>query len=167
MKRMINRKILFVLFLALSLLWMSVIFGFSSKDAQESTVQSNWVTELLISIFEDDFDEMTELQRQTLVEKYDGMVRKFAHFAVFAVLGFLTYCTAGSIKWIPDRAFIPMLVSVPVSVVFAVTDEYHQTFVDGRSCQISDVLVDSFGVLCGAAFAVFAVLLLRRILVKH
>lgn len=48
-----------------------------------------------------------------------------------------------------------------VSVVYAVTDEIHQTFVTGRSAAVSDVLLDS-----GAALAAILVIKLIRWLVE-
>ena len=41
------------------------------------------------------------------------------------------------------------LVSWLIGTLYAVTDEIHQIFVAGRSCELSDVLIDSAGVLCG------------------
>ena len=33
--------------------------------------------------------------------------------------------------------------------LYAVTDEIHQYFVPGRSCEFRDICIDSAGVLCG------------------
>ena len=166
MKKLFNRRNAFVLFLVLSVAWMSVIFGFSSRDAEESTVQSNSVTELLIKIFEKDYDSLPDAQKQLLVEKYDGIVRKIAHFGIFGVLGLLTYFAAGSLRWIPDFLVKPSYISWPCCVAFAITDELHQMFVPGRSCQIKDVLIDSSGALCGTFVAIVAVLLAKKMLLK-
>lgn len=162
----INKKriVLFSVFAVLSALWMAVIFGFSSKNAEESTVQSNFVTELLVSIFEDDFDELDEAQRQLLIEKYDGVVRKTAHFCVYALLGFLVYFTAGSLKWIPSLVIKPAAVSTAFCTLFAATDEYHQSFVDGRAGQPRDVLIDGMGALCGTLCAIAVVLIVKKII---
>ena len=167
MKKLLNRRIVFVLLLALSIAWMAVIFGFSSRDAEESTVQSNSVTELLIRIFEKDYDTLSDVQKQALVEKYDGIVRKIAHFGVFGVLGLLTYFAAGSLVWIPDFLVKPACISWPCCVVFAITDEWHQVFVPGRSGQIKDVLIDSSGALCGTLFSIVAVVIVKKLFRKR
>ena len=58
--------------------------------------------------------------------------------------------TASSLRLI----LIPWL----IGSFFAVTDEYHQTFVEGRSCELRDMLIDS----CGVALGVFLVFLTNR-----
>lgn len=166
MKKLFNRRGAFVLFLILSVVWMAVIFGFSSSDAEESTVQSNSVTELLIKIFEEDYETLSDAEKLQLVEKYDGIVRKIAHFGIFGVLGFLTYFAAGSLVWIPDFRLKPVRISLPCCVVFAITDELHQMFVPGRSCQIRDVLIDSSGALSGTLAAMVVVLIAKSMLKK-
>lgn len=166
MKKLFDRRNVFVLFLILSITWMTVIFGFSSRDAEESTVQSNSVTELLIRIFEKDYDTMSDAQKQELVEKYDGIVRKIAHFGVFGVLGILTYFAAGSLRWIPEFLVKPAYVSLPCCILFAMTDEWHQMFVPGRSCQIKDVVIDSLGSFCGTLAVIAAVAMAKKIFKK-
>ena len=37
-----------------------------------------------------------------------------------------------------------------ISLVYAVTDEFHQTFVDGRNGTPVDVLIDSIGIAIAA-----------------
>ena len=98
-----------------------------------------------------------------LVEKYDGIVRKVAHFGIFGILGFLTYFTTGSLKWIPKRVVKPLVISVPFCVLFAIADEYHQSFVPGRSCQIKDMIIDSCGVICGTLAGIILILISRMI----
>ena len=60
-----NKRIAFFVCLVLTLLWGWVIFGFSANNAEESTIQSNAVTEIVLRIFYDDFDELS-------VEVYDN-----------------------------------------------------------------------------------------------
>ena len=162
-----KRTLMFALLATLSVVWMSVIFGFSSSDAEESTEQSNFVTEFLIKIFEDDYDTLNQNEKQLLIEKYDGVVRKLAHFGIFGVLGVLLYLTAGSLKWIPDSFAKPSYISLPLSWAFAAADEYHQTFVSGRSGQIKDVLIDSAGALCGTLFGIMVVVVVKKIKMRY
>ena len=44
---------------------------------------------------------------------------------------------------------VPRLVSAGLAALYALSDEYHQTFIPGRSGDLTDVLVDSAGI-CGA-----------------
>lgn len=116
----------------LTALCMGVIFWLSSRTAQESSEQSSAVLEWLISVFGDNLFT-------------DFIVRKLAHCLEFTGLCFLLnlslYQSFG--KKMPIRAI--MLTSL-----YAVTDEVHQLFVDGRSCQISDWAIDTAGAVIGA-----------------
>jgi VanZ family protein len=40
-------------------------------------------------------------------------------------------------------------VAIAIAVGYAVTDEFHQMFVPGRSAQLSDLLADAIGVVAG------------------
>jgi VanZ family protein len=61
------------------------------------------------------------------------------------------------LAWLYLRALWPhirnkttlRLVSAGLAALYALSDEYHQTFVPGRSGDLLDVLVDSVGI-CGA-----------------
>ena len=163
MKRMTaKRTAVFAVFLVMTILWMGTVFGFSSKNAEESTAQSNAVTEIVLRIFNKDFDSLDEEEQQELISKCDGFIRKTAHFVAYAILGVLMYCTIGTPVYLTKRVFRSSLFSVPISVVFAITDEYHQTMVDGRAGRFTDVLIDSSGVLTGTAVVIVAVILINR-----
>ena len=88
-----QKTIAFAVFLVLTVLWMGVIFGFSANNAEDSTIQSNAVTEFVIRIFNSDFDLLPETEQESLIEQYDGIIRKIAHFASYALLAYLMYHT--------------------------------------------------------------------------
>ena len=67
--------------------------------------------------------------------------RIVAHFAEYAVLATLwVWALAPSLG---RRAFV---VAAAISFVYAVADEYHQSFVEGRDSDPLDVLVDAAGI---------------------
>lgn len=66
-------------------------------------------------------------------------VRKLAHLGEYAVLGALAGRAAGR-----------PLPALALGAAYAATDEWHQTFVPGRSGQAADVLLDSAGAAAGA-----------------
>jgi VanZ family protein len=43
-----------------------------------------------------------------------------------------------------------MLWSVTWAVIYAVSDEWHQSFVLSRSATVADVIIDAIGAVCGA-----------------
>ena len=154
-KRKRSKRTAFWVCLVLTLLWGLVIFGFSANNAEKSTIQSNAVTEIVLRIFYDDFDELSPAEQQRLVDACDGVTRKLAHFTAYAILGFLLCSTLG---FAPGTFFIKNFKKAVFSfvpcVVFAVTDEYHQTLVEGRAGRFTDVVIDSSGVAFGIIIAV-------------
>ena len=113
------------------------------------------MTEFVIRIFNSDFDLLPETEQESLIEQYDGIIRKIAHFASYALLAYLMYhalVLASFFHYI--NIYVPAAISVVLCAVFAATDEYHQTFVDGRAGRFTDVLIDTSGALCGVLLAI-------------
>lgn len=73
-----------------------------------------------------------------------GITRKLAHFTEYALLGILA---ARAFRGSPRPALRArwFLVSVALVVVYALIDEYHQTFVPSRTGTIYDSLIDMIG----------------------
>ena len=69
---------------------------------------------------------------------WDTILRKLAHMAVFGLLWFLWW---RALAYDPNRR-----ISVLITIAYAVTDELHQTTVDGRHGAPADVLIDSAGI---------------------
>ena len=72
----------------------------------------------------------------------DFIVRKLAHFSEYVGLCFLV---SNAIYQLSKR-FIP-LYSCALTSFYAISDEFHQIFVDGRSCEIRDWAIDTVGAL--------------------
>ena len=73
------------------------------------------------------------------------ITRKIAHFTEYAILGFLA-----------ARAFRPFprwfLISLVLVVVYALLDEYHQSFVPSRTASLFDSLIDMLGGITALIF---------------
>lgn len=134
----------------LVVLWMVVIFAHSAMDAtdssQESGVIVTFITEHLIS----GYDEMEKEQQLEVTDTVTIIVRKGAHMTEYAILGFLL---VGALE-IRHLAIL-WLVAWMVAIAYAGTDEFHQTFVPGRSGELRDVYVDSAGALIGVSVAIW------------
>ena len=78
----------------------------------------------------------------------DGLLKKMGHAAAY-----------GSLAWLYYRALRPhfgaaaplRVASVALALIYALTDEFHQTLVPGRNGNLVDVMVDGAGA-CGAMF---------------
>ena len=123
-----------VLFWIFTALCMAVIFWFSSCTADTSAGQSNIIIQLICKIF----GVFGEDSLMILV------VRKSAHCLEYAGLAFLFNCA-----WYFTRNQRSLLLSVICTSLYAVTDEFHQLFVEGRSCEFKDWAIDTGGAVIG------------------
>ena len=72
---------------------------------------------------------------------WDLILRKIAHAAIYGLL-FLLWWRALRPVTSPPRAIAAALA---VAVLYAISDEWHQSFVDGRHGSPVDVLIDTAG----------------------
>lgn len=72
------------------------------------------------------------------------IVRKIAHFTEYAILGLLA---ARAFRTSPRRAISErwFLICATLIVVYALMDEYHQSFVPSRTASVFDSLIDMAG----------------------
>jgi VanZ family protein len=76
-----------------------------------------------------------------------GVTRKIAHFVLFAGLGASWYYYLRSLgKFTPGFTSLGSLLFV---ILYAFIDEFHQTFVPGRTGLLSDVLLNAISGLVG------------------
>jgi VanZ family protein len=85
----------------------------------------------------------------------DWVLRKIGHLAVYALLAFLT-ANALRAFGVPHAAALAIL----LGALYAVTDEFHQSLVPGRSSLAGDVMIDIAGLLIG--LGAWRLLLRRR-----
>lgn len=151
---------LYALAIALSVALAAFIFIMSSKPAPISAEQSGSIAELLAPIFVAGFEELDAAEQAEVLLDVDHVVRKIAHFCIYAFLGVLfTFSSLWHSRTWTMHLLLPWL----FGALYAASDEIHQAFVPGRGPLVSDVILDSVGVLFGAVFAlVIAKVLLNR-----
>ncbi|MBA3765495.1 MAG: VanZ family protein [Acidobacteria bacterium] len=117
------------------IVWMTLIFLFSTGGMSASNT-SRIVRPLLLWLFPDISEERLNLAH--------FIVRKTAHFAEYAILALLAARAfiSSSSKSLRRRWLIAALMLV---VVYALSDEYHQTFVPTRTGSIYDSFIDMSG----------------------
>jgi VanZ family protein len=97
------------------------------------------------------FSDQPHSGRETakILGDFNIAVRKCAHLTEYAVL-FALCKNAWSHSFERTRLWnLSGIGSLTIAISYALTDEWHQSFVPGRSATISDVLVDSSGALIG------------------
>lgn len=81
--------------------------------------------------------------RSGLPTFWDLILRKIIHIIEYAVLCLLIFRAFNNYRISWRRALI---LAGLFSILYAVSDEYHQTFIFGRSGAWRDVAIDAFGV---------------------
>ena len=125
--------------------WMGLIFYFSHQTAEKSSAVSGSLISLLAQRFYPGFNLLSLLERQELIASLQGIVRSVAHYCIFGGLGFFAYLTFVSYTNLKYKVRIFWMLET--GLLYAIIDEFHQSFVDGRSMQIVDILVDFGGVV--------------------
>lgn len=150
-----------VLWLAAAILWMALIFSFSDQKAEESSRVSGTLTwrlaESVNDAFRFDWDETVLSQYATALEH---PVRKAAHMTEYAVLAWILLGNFSLYEKTRRRRYF---YSEAASVLYAASDEFHQLFIKGRSCQFGDVCIDGLGAFLGLLFAFGAAFIAARI----
>ena len=139
------RKFLRIFSIILLVLWMGLIFFLSSQTADASSQTSGQVIEVLAEKFYPDFEGMTDSEKEAVVSSLQFAVRKATHIGIFAVLGFLAFLTF--ISYVNLRFATRIFWATALSCLYAASDEFHQRFVTGRSCELRDFLLDTAGIL--------------------
>lgn len=82
----------------------------------------------------------------------DYVLRKIAHFLEYAILFNLFYRGFKNTSKLPNYKLLSL--SFLLTILYAISDEFHQTFVSGRSGRIFDIGVDTLGSFAGLGFVV-------------
>ena len=81
-----------------------------------------------------------------MVRETENIVRKSAHFVLFAVLAVCITLVMGTFM---KKKWLIYLAAVAFCFLYACSDELHQLFVDGRGASLSDVFLDTAGAVAG------------------
>lgn len=100
---------------------------------------------------------MTSAELEGLPHVWD----KLAHTCEYATLAgcFCMWWTRG--QW-TAKSWFRVAVVMLLALAYGCTDEYHQRFVEGRSCDAMDLIADTLGGLIGGSVYVLIVKILNR-----
>lgn len=76
---------------------------------------------------------------------------KVMHFITYGVLGFLAARAVGPVRGLISWRRVAL--AAMFALLYGVSDEFHQSFVPGRSPSVFDLLADGLGGWAGAWFA--------------
>ena len=136
----------------LLLLLYVMIFSFSAQDGETSGGLSLRISQLGVELWNSlTGRNWSEYFVEELASYFENPVRKLAHFAEYAVMGFLIHSLFACWEKRGKKWLLFTLIWVFLS---AGADELHQLFVPGRSGNFPDVLLDTSGGLAGALFCI-------------
>ncbi|MBQ8317523.1 MAG: VanZ family protein [Lachnospiraceae bacterium] len=172
-----------IVFWVLVFLWMGVIFFYSHRPAEVSAQDSYEVGMMTGHIVVEDFEEWSFVDQLAFAMKVDHPIRKLAHFTEYLILAVLLCgavyggrteesagtvyggkdeVSAGAVNGGKPRPWLRWLLPWLIATLYAVSDEVHQYFIPGRSCQVGDVMIDSAGACVGVLVVMGIVHLLGR-----
>ncbi len=157
MKIKVFRIVSVLLLLALAV----TIFCLSGQDATESDGTSQGFTYKVFCVIYPHFKEFSSEKQTEIIEGFSFVVRKTAHFSLYFMLGALSFLSVITYK--KPRFWIKTAVAYLFCVLYAVSDEIHQYFIPGRSCELRDVLIDSLGALSAIAILVILCISIKKI----
>ncbi|KRE48187.1 VanZ family protein [Paenibacillus sp. Soil724D2] len=156
-------KFYFYFFLIAAVLWMAFIFLKSAESYQQQSLRPMLESKLsgvqLMNLFphwEFSYDHQ-KISWQDPIGVIEFFIRKAGHVSEYAVLALL-WSLALLAK--PVKVVMALLTSSIISLVYAASDEWHQTFVKDRTGHGIDVAVDAIGILL-AILLVLVVLWIR------
>lgn len=133
------------------LAWMGLMFYFSTKGWGGQETQSGLEKILsLVPFIREQFSHADLVQLNVVV-------RKLAHFTEYAILTLLGYF-AWSVS-LGQASLQAVRYALLCSIVFAISDEFHQLFEAGRTSLLTDVLIDCSG-------AALVALVLQRVVLR-
>lgn len=119
-----------ILLWVLVIVWMGVIFSFSAENGNKSAQTSGKITEKAASEIIENYDTLGEKEKDSALSVVSIVVRKLGHFTEFFILGALLTAAFSSRGGISLKKFGLSLI---ICFLYALSDEFHQKFVDGRS----------------------------------
>lgn len=148
-----------IIFWILVLLWMTVIFSFSRQNGVESGNLSTSFSKIIVDFLlnKNKIDINTY---HSILSNVSFIIRKMAHFSEYLILSVLLNIAINtSFNYSLKKCFF---ISLVLSLVYALTDEFHQFFINGRNSSVIDVLIDFSGSIFGCLIYAFYDKVLRR-----
>lgn len=145
------------IFCIISIVMMIVIFSFSNQNGETSYGVSSFVLDILKNI-NINIDKHIPLINNSA----DYTLRKIAHITLYFILGIFVSCSTLFIKK-NGKGYHIFGISSIICFMYACLDEFHQTFINGRTGQFKDVGYDAIGFVS----AILLVISINKIITRH
>jgi VanZ family protein len=122
-----------------AVIWMAVIFLFSSDYFSSANT-----TPLFAPILSRLFPDASAARIEQIIE----LTRKLGHYGEYFILAILLMRALNAEHW-GRLAKRRLIWCIALATLYAASDEWHQAFVPSRTASPVDVMIDSFGAICG------------------
>lgn len=85
-----NKTIIRIILIILLIWTFSIIFGFSSQNAEESSGISKKITQILTNKIKS-IQEKPFLEKEQILHRIESIIRKIAHFLIYTIVRIITY----------------------------------------------------------------------------
>lgn len=131
-------------------LMMYMIYSFSAANGVASSGLSDKVSDKIVVTVDKVMKlDLSREQINYYKQRIHYPVRKAAHMTEYALLAI---AIAFPLYVYGVRGIGLLILTGTVCVSYAILDEYHQSFVAGRTASAKDVAIDSIGIICGVIF---------------
>lgn len=152
-----------IIHIGLLVTWMIVIFIFSNQNGNTSQNTSDKVSTSIVNTIEIiTNNEIPAKKKNDFVVNNRFVIRKFAHFTLYFILGILVY-----LVFIDFNISKSVIYSIVFCLLYAISDEVHQMFSIGRTAKAFDVFIDTLGSIVGSYFCLLFHKRIKKILKKE
>ena len=148
-------NILRIILILLLLCTFFIIFVFSSQNGDTSGGISTRITERILEK-SNRYNALEEEQKNKVSNRIEKIIRKIAHFSIYAMVGFLLMGLLSTYK-LKNKWRI--VITILIGILYAISDEFHQSFSPGRAPKVTDIYIDTLGII----FGMLIILLIREI----
>ncbi|MGO1651166.1 VanZ family protein [Senegalia sp. (in: firmicutes)] len=122
-------------------IWMGIIFYLSAQPSGESSNLSSGISDFVLHIINTIFKGL-----DFNIDEFHFIIRKSAHFTAYFILATLTL---NALRRSEVYGHKSIMIALVISIIYAASDEFHQSFVPGRGPAIKDVFIDTSGAISG------------------
>ena len=152
-----KHRLRLALYALLALAVMIIIFLMSARTGNESAKMSRDFAHSFLGML------LSRILPQ-LTDNVITSIRKYAHIFEFFCLGISSFLFFHELLWKKHKRLLPAGVYAALwSLLYACSDEWHQTFVPERAGRLSDLRFDSAGFLCGIVLCALLAAGIRKI----
>ena len=154
----IKINILRIILVTMLFVMFYIIFGFSNQNGEKSGSKSRKITVILTKKIKS-IQNMKEEEKEIKLKQIEHYIRKLAHFSLYTIVGFLTMSLMSTYNLKMSKKVI---ISLILGAIYAISDEFHQSFIPDRSSSFFDVIIDTSGVIFGILIAISILNIIRK-----